>query len=45
MSAFCGGMAGAPDPLPADERLLEKPFSVAGLLKAVHDVLAHERGT
>ena len=44
MSAFSGGMAGAPDPLPPDERLLEKPFSVASLLKFVTDALAHRRG-
>lgn len=35
MSAFPGGPGLAPDPLPADEPLLEKPFTVAALLAAV----------
>ena len=39
MSAFPGGAGVAPDPLPADEPLLEKPFTVAKLLQAVHDAL------
>jgi DNA-binding response OmpR family regulator len=39
MSAFPGGAGVAPDPLPANEPLLEKPFTVATLLKAVHDIL------
>jgi CheY-like chemotaxis protein len=42
MSAFPGGVGVAPDPLPADEPLLEKPFTVAGLLKAVADVLGRK---
>jgi two-component system cell cycle response regulator CpdR len=40
MSAFPGGPGIAPDPIPADERLLEKPFTVASLLGAVHDLLS-----
>lgn len=40
MSAFPGGPGIAPDPLPAGERLLEKPFSVASLLNAVKDLLS-----
>jgi two-component system cell cycle response regulator CpdR len=40
MSAFPGGPGVAPDPSPADERLLEKPFTVASLLSAVHDLLS-----
>jgi two-component system, cell cycle response regulator CpdR len=39
MSAFPGGAGVAPEPLPADEPLLEKPFTVATLLQAVHDIL------
>ncbi len=39
MSAFPGGPGIAPDPLPADEPLLEKPFSVAALLDAVANAL------
>lgn len=39
MSAFPGGPGLAPDPLPADEPLLEKPFTVAALLTAVTAVL------
>ena len=43
MSAFAGGIAGAPEPLPAGEMLLEKPFSVNALLRAVSDVLGRGR--
>lgn len=39
MSAFPGGPGVAPDPIPAEERLLEKPFTVAALLSAVGDLL------
>lgn len=39
MSAFPGGPGIAPDPLPADEPLLEKPFSMAALLAAVAKAL------
>jgi hypothetical protein len=39
MSAFPGGPGVAPDPLPADEPLLEKPFGVAALLAAVATAL------
>jgi two-component system, cell cycle response regulator CpdR len=39
MSAFPGGPGVAPDPIPAEERLLEKPFTVATLLSAVNDLL------
>jgi DNA-binding response OmpR family regulator len=39
MSAFPGGAGVAPEPLPADEPLLEKPFTVAGLLEAVTEAL------
>lgn len=39
MSAFPGGPGIAPDPLPADEPLLEKPFSVSALLTAVATAL------
>jgi hypothetical protein len=39
MSAFPGGPGIAPDPLPADEVLLEKPFSMAALNAAVSQVL------
>lgn len=39
MSAFPGGPGIAPDPLPADEPLLEKPFSMAALLAAVSTAL------
>jgi DNA-binding response OmpR family regulator len=35
MSAFPGGPGLASDPLPVDESLLEKPFSVSALLGAV----------
>ncbi|MBM3983004.1 MAG: response regulator [Planctomycetes bacterium] len=41
MSAFPGGAGIAPEPLPPDEPLLEKPFSAAALLAAVHGALAH----
>jgi DNA-binding response OmpR family regulator len=40
MSAFPGGAGVAPEPLPPDEPLLEKPFSVAALLAAVNEALA-----
>ena len=43
MSAFPGGAGVAPDPLPADEPLLEKPFSVATLLTTVNDILGAAR--
>lgn len=43
MSAFPGG-PGAPDPLPVDEPLLEKPFSVAALLAAVAKALGDRPG-
>jgi DNA-binding response OmpR family regulator len=39
MSAFPGGAGVAPDPLPCDETLLEKPFTMATLLEAVHRAL------
>jgi DNA-binding response OmpR family regulator len=39
MSAFPGGTGVAPDPLPTAEALLEKPFTVAALLEAVHRIL------
>jgi CheY-like chemotaxis protein len=39
MSAFPGGAGVAPEPLPADEPLLEKPFTVARLLRTVTDAL------
>ncbi len=39
MSAFPGGAGVAPDPLPSDEPLLEKPFTVADLLLAVRAAL------
>jgi DNA-binding response OmpR family regulator len=39
MSAFPGGPGVAPDPVPANEPLLEKPFTLASLLKAVRDIL------
>lgn len=35
MSAFPGGPGRAPEPLPENEPLLEKPFSVPALLAAV----------
>jgi two-component system, cell cycle response regulator CpdR len=35
MSAFPGGPGRAPDPLPENEPLLEKPFSVPALLEAL----------
>jgi CheY-like chemotaxis protein len=41
MSAFPGGLGLAPDALAPDERLLEKPFTVTGLLRAVNDILGH----
>ena len=40
MSAFPGGLGLCPNSLAPDERLLEKPFTVACLLKAVHDTLS-----
>jgi two-component system cell cycle response regulator CpdR len=43
MSAFPGGPGVAPDPVPADERLLEKPFTVATLIGAVNDILCNGR--
>ncbi len=39
MSAFPGGPNLAPDPLPPDEPLLEKPFTVAVLLSTVRAAL------
>jgi CheY-like chemotaxis protein len=39
MSAFPGGVGVAPDPLPVDEPLLQKPFTVAKLLEAVRTAL------
>jgi DNA-binding response OmpR family regulator len=39
MSAFPGGAGMAPDPLPLDEQLIEKPFTVTALLKAVRAAL------
>lgn len=39
MSAFPGGAGIAPDPLPSDETLLEKPFSMTALVETVHRVL------
>ena len=39
MSAFPGGPGIAPDPLPVDEPLREKPFSVSALLGAVRTAL------
>jgi DNA-binding response OmpR family regulator len=44
MSAFPGGPGVAPDPLPAEERLLEKPFTVATLLTAVNEALQRAPG-
>jgi two-component system, cell cycle response regulator CpdR len=44
MSAFPGGAGIAPEPLPADEPLLEKPFTVAKLLQTVHDVFGRAPG-
>jgi DNA-binding response OmpR family regulator len=44
MSAFPGGSGAAPEPLPADEPLLEKPFTVARLLRAVNDAFARPPG-
>jgi hypothetical protein len=43
MSAYPGGPGPIPDPLSADEPLLEKPFSVAALLAAVATVLGEAR--
>lgn len=43
MSAFPGGAGVAPDPLPVGENLLEKPFTVAILLEAVHRTLGDAR--
>lgn len=40
MSAFPGGAGIAPEPLPPNEPLLEKPFTVAALLAAVNGALA-----
>ena len=42
MSAFPGGPGVAPDPVPANEALLEKPFTVASLLKAVGEILGRK---
>ncbi len=39
MSAFPGGAGTAPEPLPADEPLLQKPFTVATLLETVRTAL------
>ncbi|MCS6866499.1 MAG: response regulator [Gemmataceae bacterium] len=39
MSAFPGGVNTAPEPLPVDEPLLEKPFSITTLLEAVRHAL------
>jgi|GEM_PF-513493 len=36
MSAFTGGAGWMSDPLPPNESLLDKPFTVAALLEAVH---------
>ena len=44
MSAFPGGPGVAPNPVPATERLLEKPFTVAALLCAVNDILCSGHG-
>jgi CheY-like chemotaxis protein len=41
MSAFPGGLGLCPNALAPDERLLEKPFTVACLLKAVNDTWGH----
>lgn len=41
MSAFPGGAGIAPDPLPVNEPLLEKPFTVATLLQAVRAILGN----
>ena len=41
MSAFPGGAGIAPDPLPAGEPLLEKPFTVATLLRSVENILGN----
>lgn len=43
ISAFPGGAGVAPDPLPSGEPLLEKPFTVATLLEAVHRTLGDAR--
>lgn len=43
MSAFPGGPGIAPDPLPPDEPLLEKPFTVAALQAAVAKALGAAR--
>ena len=43
MSAFPGGSDPVPEPLRADEPLLEKPFSVAALLAAVATALGEAR--
>ena len=39
MSAFHGGTELAPDPLPPDEPVLEKPFTMARLLEVVNAAL------
>ena len=39
MSAFPGGAGVAPEPLPTNEPLLEKPFTIATLLEAVRQAL------
>jgi DNA-binding response OmpR family regulator len=40
MSAFPGGAGTAPDPLPSEEVLLEKPFTMATLLEVIHRTLS-----
>lgn len=42
MSAFAGGAGFAPDPLPSDEVLLEKPFTMATLQEAVRRMLGNK---
>jgi DNA-binding response OmpR family regulator len=39
MSAFPGGTGTAPEPLPADEPLLQKPFTIVTLLETVRTAL------
>jgi CheY-like chemotaxis protein len=39
MSAFPGGAGIAPEPLPPNEALVEKPFTVAKLLEAINEAL------
>ena len=43
MSAYPGGPGSVSDPLPNDEPLLEKPFSVSALLAAVATTLGESR--